>query len=90
VDVEAAARGLPVGALVVAENGEELGRVHTVHPHYFLVEQGTGLSTSDLEVPIRAVAAIDGARVVLRVNREALSEVPDEHQSAAHRLHEEG
>jgi hypothetical protein len=89
VDAQADETTIPVGAPVIAANGEELGRVHTVHAHYFLVERGTGAATIDLEVPSGAVALIEGSRVVLRVNREALSEVPNEHQAAAHRLRDE-
>jgi hypothetical protein len=80
---------IPIGAQVIAANGEELGRVHTVHAHYLLVEQSSGPPATDLEVPVGAVTAVEGSRVVLRVNREALSEVPNEHQSAAHRLRDE-
>lgn len=88
-DARAAGMTIPIGAQVIAANGEELGRVHTVYPHYFLVEWGSGAAVTDLEVPAGAVTAVEGSNVILRVNREALTEVPNEHQSAAHRLRAE-
>lgn len=78
-----------VGAAVAALNGEVLGAVHAVHPHYFLVEGEGPEGHAEYEVPNRAVGAVEGGRVVLSVNREALTVVPSEHQSAAHRMSEE-
>ncbi len=81
--------GVPIGAAVVAANGEALGTVHTSHAHFFVLEGSEGASAIDYEVPIHAVAGIEGGRVLLTVNREALNPVPAEQQSAAHRLHQE-
>ena len=78
----------PVGHEVVAANGEVLGKVREAHPHYLIVER-TGEPTVDLDVPMRAVAAVEAGRIVLRVNLEALTELPDEDQTAAHRLEAE-
>ena len=79
------------GATVVAFNGETLGTVHTAYPHFFVFERGPqGESApTDYEVPMHAVVGVEGGRVQLRVNLEALTEVPAERQSAAHRMHEE-
>lgn len=88
---------IPIGAEVIALNGETIGVVHVVHPHYFLVER-TGVNAGgDVEVPTHAVAELTGAegttgapgQVRLSVNLGALTEVLDESQTAAHRLHEE-
>ncbi len=74
---------VPVGATVVAYNGETLGTIHTVHEHYLLVESSDG--ATDYEVPRHAVVEVAGDRVQIRVNREALTTIPSEGQSAAHR-----
>ena len=76
----------PVGHEVVAANGEVLGKVREAHPHYLIVERD-GPPPTDFNVPMRAVAAVEEGRIVLRVNLEALTELPDEDQTAAHRLH---
>ena len=77
---------VPVGAVVVAANGETLGTVHTAHPHYFVIQRD-GSPPTDYEVPMHAVVAAEGGRVELGVNLEALTQIPAEEQSAAHRLH---
>lgn len=77
---------VPIGAVAVAANGETLGKVHVAHPHYFVVQRA-GTPPTDFEVPMHAVASVEGGRVLLTVNLEALNQVPDEEQSAAHRLH---
>ncbi|CAA9566009.1 MAG: hypothetical protein AVDCRST_MAG19-2265 [uncultured Thermomicrobiales bacterium] len=83
------------GATVVAANGTTVGTVHTAYPHFFVFEStlqsGAGESVpTDYEVPMHAVAAVEGERVLLSVNLEALNELPAERQSAVHRMHEEG
>lgn len=80
---------IPVGASVVAANGEVLGAVHAVHPHYFLVEGEGPDGHVEYEIPDRAAAAFEDGRVLLSVNREALTVIPAEHQSSGHRLREE-
>ena len=79
----------PVGHEVVAANGEVLGKVREAHPHYLIVER-TGAPAVGLDVPMRAVAAVEAGRILLRVNVEALTELPDEDQTAGHRLEAEG
>jgi hypothetical protein len=78
-------RQFPAGTVVVAANGERLGVVREVHPHYLLVASD-GAAHADLEVPPHAIGTYDGERLYLTVNREALSAVDDE-ESAARRLH---
>lgn len=68
---------LSVGTVVVAENGERLGRVHAIHPHYIVVGE-EGNERRDLEVPIHALSVYDGETLRLTVNREALTEVTHE------------
>ena len=85
----AAEGGVPVGAVVVAANGETLGKVHSAHPHYFVFEDLGTSPPTDWEVPMHAVAGVEGGRVLLTVNLEALNQIPAEQQSAAHRLDEE-
>jgi hypothetical protein len=89
MDGSSAHAEVPIGAAVVAASGEMLGKIHTAHPHFFVFEQATGSPPADYEVPMHAVSRVEGGRVLLTVNLEALSRVPDEQQSAAHRMHEE-
>lgn len=77
------------GATVVLFDGQILGKVHTVQEHYLLVEMATDDEPIDYEVPMHAVIGIEGDRIQLRVNREALTTIPAERQTAAHRLDEE-
>src|SRR5690242_12300938 len=46
---------LSVGTVVVAENGERLGRIHAIYPHYVIVGE-EGSDTRDLEVPVHALS----------------------------------
>lgn len=78
---------LSVGTAVVAENGERLGRVRTIHPHYILVAEA-GETGKDLEVPIHALSNYDGETLRITVNREALTVV--DHEEEAARLENEG
>ena len=80
---------VPVGAVVVAADGGTLGKVHTAHPHFFVFEQSGGSQPVDYEVPMHAVDTVEGGRVLLTVNLDALNQVPAEQQSAAHRMHQE-
>ena len=67
-------RQYPEGTAVMAENGERLGTIRTVYPHYFLIrqEQDPG---HDLEVPAHAIGSYDGEKLYLTVDRRALSVV---------------
>jgi len=67
----------PPGTVVIAENGERLGTLRVVYPHYLLVSED-GSPQADLEVPHHAVARFEDGKLYLTVNREALSEVDDE------------
>lgn len=75
----------PLGTPVFALNGEELGAVEAFHPHFFLVRHADD-THADLQVPTHAIADYDGKRLMLLVNREALSVVDDE-ESITHMLH---
>ena len=76
-------RRIPVGAPVVALNGEVLGTVRETHPHYLLVEQPD--AHNDLDIPAHAVRGVEGARVLLSINRTALTEV--DHEETVHHEH---
>jgi hypothetical protein len=76
--------GIPIGTSVVALNGTVIGTVREIHPHFILIAEA-GSPHFDLEVPLRAIARLDGDRLVLKVNREALTEV-DDAESARRRL----
>lgn len=67
-------RAYPPGTIVIALNGERLGVIRSVHPHYFLVRQDSDPEV-DLEVPTHAIVSYDGERLFLSVNRQALSGV---------------
>jgi hypothetical protein len=77
---------IPEGTVVVAADGEMLGEVHLIEPHFLLVDQ-PGDPHASLEVPIRAIQRYDG-RLYLSVNRTALT-VVDHDESASHRMGEE-
>ncbi len=77
-------RRYPNGTVVVAEDGEVLGKIEDVFPHFFLVRDDEARHT-DLQVPTHAIARYDGERLYLLVNREALSVVDDE-ETAEHHL----
>ena len=81
--------GVPIGAVVVAANGETLGKVHSSHPHYFVFQRSGTSPATEWEVPMHAVAGVEGGRVQLTVNLEALTQIPAKQQSAAHRLDQE-
>jgi hypothetical protein len=76
-----------VGASVVALDGTVLGDVREIHPHYILVGEQDD-PHFDLDVPVRAIARVEGNKVHLKVNRSALTEV-DDTESANRRLGQE-
>jgi hypothetical protein len=78
---------IPVGATVIALDGSTLGTVREVHPHYVLVGEQEDPHV-DFDVPVRAIARIEGKQVHLKVNRSALTEV-DDTESANRRLRPE-
>ncbi len=75
-------RNIPVGTRVIALNGELLGTVREVHPHYLLVHQEG--EHGDLEVPVHAIRGFEDGQLEVSVNRTAVSAVDDE--ETAHRL----
>lgn len=77
-----------VGASVVALDGTVLGKVREIHPHYVLVGEQDD-PHFDFDVPVRAIARVDGNTVHLKVNRSALTEV-DDTESANRRLEPQG
>jgi len=85
---QADSSSISIGSRVVALNGEALGKVHRVQPHFFVIEGEGPDGHAEYEVPIRA-AVVEGGQVRLTVNREALTIIPSEHQAVAHRLGEE-
>lgn len=76
---------IPVGTPVIAFNGELLGTVREVFPHYLLVHQEG--RHEDLEVPVHAIRGFEGGALRVSVNRGAVTAVDDE--ETAHRLEEE-
>lgn len=66
---------IPVGTPVLAFNGEFMGRVRDIHPHYLIVGQEG--EHAELDVPVHAIAGMEGGSLRLRVNREALTAVDD-------------
>ena len=77
-----------VGTEVITLDGESIGMVHAVHPHYLLVARSGAVAGVDVEVPMHAVAGEEDGRLRLSVNLGALNEVRGEAQTAAHRLEE--
>lgn len=77
-----------VGASVVALDGTVLGTVREIHPHYVLVGEQDD-PHFDFDVPVRAIARVEGSNVHLKVNRSALTEV-DDTESANRRLRPQG
>jgi hypothetical protein len=76
-------RRIPIGAPVVALNGEVLGTVREAHPHYLLVDQPD--AHDDLDVPAHAVQGLVDGRVQLSINRTAVTEV--DHEETVHHEH---
>ena len=70
-------RRYPAGTTVIAANGERLGVIRNVYPHFFLVSQENHPDV-DLEVPTHAIVSYDGQRLYLSVNRHALTIVDAE------------
>jgi hypothetical protein len=76
---------IPVGTPVIGYNGQSLGKVHEVHPHYILVgEEG---QHADLDIPVHAITGFDGGTLRVSVTRESSTLVDD--QETAHNLLDE-
>ncbi|HKG26578.1 MAG TPA: hypothetical protein VKB09_13080 [Thermomicrobiales bacterium] len=76
---------IPIGTPVIAFNGDVLGTVREVHPHYLLVHQEG--QHGDLEVPVHAIRGFEDGALRVSVNRGAVTDVDDE--ETAHRLGDE-
>ncbi len=76
---------IPVGTLVRAFDGSQLGTVREVHPHYLLVGQEG--EHNDLEVPVHSILGFAGGVLQVSVNRSSVTEVDD--VETAHRMGEE-
>ena len=68
-------RDIQLGTPVLALNGEPLGTVRDVHPHYMIIGQEG--EHEELDVPVHAIEGMEGGSLRLRVNREALTAVDD-------------
>lgn len=77
---------IPLGTEVIGHNGQRLGTVHQVHPHYVVVKQD-GSPHASLEIPSHAILNYDG-KLHVSVSRDA-STVIDEVETAEHELEEE-
>ena len=64
---------IPVGITVIGFNGEVLGQVHEVQPHYLLVGQAG--QHEDLEVPVHAILGVEDGRLRVHVTRESSTQV---------------
>jgi hypothetical protein len=76
---------IPIGTPVLAFDGELLGHVREVHPHYLLVGQEG--QHGDVEVPVHAIRGFTDGKLQVSVNRWAVTEVDDE--ETVHRMREE-
>ncbi len=68
--------GIAPGMPVVAANGESLGVLRAAFPHYLLVADEA--TQTDFDVPRHALDRVEDGRLVLRVNREALTPIADD------------
>jgi hypothetical protein len=66
---------IPVGMTVVGFNGEVLGQVHEVHPHYLLVGQEG--QHNDLDVPVHSILGVEDGKLRVHVTRESSTPVDD-------------
>jgi hypothetical protein len=71
---------IPIGTPVVAYNGELLGKVREVHPHYILVDQEA--QHDDFDVPVHAIVGFTDGKLQVSVNRWAVTEV--DHEETVH------
>jgi hypothetical protein len=76
---------IPIGTPVHGFDGNLLGFVREVHPHYLLVGQDG--QHVDLDVPVHAILGFTDGKLQVSVNRDSVTEVDD--VETAHRLGEE-
>jgi hypothetical protein len=72
-------RNIAIGTPVRAFNGDLLGVVRDVHPHFLLVGQEGEHTT--MEVPVHAIQGLVNGELQVHVNRWAVTEVDDEETS---------
>jgi uncharacterized protein YrrD len=73
-----------VGTTVIAANGEILGKVREVYPHFLLVAREG--EHEDLEVPVQSIVTVGEGHIHTSINRESATSVDD--VETAHRLKE--
>ena len=76
-----AANDVPVGTPVVDLDGEPVGRIVTVYPHYVMVERH-GEHPSAFRVPIGTIARVEGGRARLSIRASALDLMTPEESTA--------
>jgi hypothetical protein len=76
---------IKVGATVVSINGETLGQVREVYPHFIIVSRSG--EHQDLDVPVHSILSVAGGRVQTSVTRDSSNRVDD--VETAHRMIEE-
>jgi hypothetical protein len=76
---------IPVGTPVIGYNGQVLGEVHEVHPHYILV--GREGEHEDLDIPVHAIVAFENGSLRVSVTRDSATAV-DDVETAHHELDE--
>ena len=74
---------IQVGTPVIGYDGQPLGQVHEVHPHYILV--GEPGQHADLNIPVHAITGLDGGALRVSVTRESATPVDDQ-ETAHHNL----
>ena len=77
---------IPVGTPVAGYNGQSLGQVHEVHPHYILV--GREGEHTDLNIPVHAITGFTDGVLRVSINADSASQV-DEQETAHHLLDNE-
>lgn len=77
---------IAIGTPVIAYNGDLLGSVREVHPHYILVHHEG--EHGDMEIPVHSIEGYEDGKLRVSVNRWAVTDVDDE--ESYHRQGEEG
>src|SRR5262245_30374094 len=67
---------ITIGTPVIAYNGDHLGEVRDVHPHFILVHQEG--EHGDFEVPVHAITSFEDGKLHVSVNRWSVNAVDDE------------
>jgi len=68
-------RAISVGTPVIGANGQTIGTVREVYPHYLLVHQEG--QHGDFDVPVHAILGVSEGQLQVSVNRESVTEVDD-------------